>query len=94
MANPVLVTASEVRAATKERCYDYGVIALALSDPAIQTLIVRKLVEAMSDHRVEMLQAQLNAWGRDLDTGEDLQYAGHQREDIVTLLTTRGPDHG
>lgn len=42
------ITAGQVRAATKERCYDYNVIAMALSDPAIQRLVVTALADAVS----------------------------------------------
>ena len=48
------ITADQVRAATKERCYDHGVIAMALNDPAIQQLVVEHLAEAANTRNDEL----------------------------------------
>lgn len=48
----VTITVKAALAAAPERCYDHGLIAMALSDPAIQRLLVTRLVEAVSTEGV------------------------------------------
>ena len=86
--NPVLVTASEVQSVLDWQDYDAAAdLALHLSDPAIQTLIVRKVVEAMPSRTLGYLSTRLG-----VATSPTLSDA--QRELLAALTPTRGPDHG
>lgn len=93
-SNPVLVTASEVpeesvakmlRLAPKDAQENVRtVVAYILSDPAIQTLIVRKVVEAARDPLDGTIYALV----------EGVPLAILPDELLAVLLSTRGPDHG